>query len=64
MKGIHPSTTVLAPMEETPYTSVKAVPRRDSNEQRTSQADPHRRILRTGEASQEDALAPARRFFA
>ena len=40
MRGAQPSTTMLDPMEETPYTSVKAVPRRDSNEQRTSQVDP------------------------
>ena len=64
MRGAHPSTNVLAPMEETPYTSVKTVPGRDSNEQRTSQAEPPRRILRTREASQEDALASARHFFA
>ena len=50
--------------EETPYTSVKTVPGRDSNEQRTSQAEPPRRILRTTEASQEDALASGRHFFA
>ena len=30
MRGIHPSTNILAPMEETPYTSVKTVPVRDS----------------------------------
>ena len=40
MRGSHPSTTMLAPMEETPYTFVKAVPGRDSNEPRTSQIDP------------------------
>ena len=51
MRGTHPSTNILAPMEETPYTSVKTVPERDSNEQRTSQAEPLRRILRTREAS-------------
>ena len=39
MRGTHPSTTML-PTEETPYTYVKAVPRRDSNEQRTRQVDP------------------------
>ena len=39
MRGTHPSTTML-PTEETPYTSVKAVPRRDSNKQRTRQVDP------------------------
>ena len=31
--------------------------------QRTSQVGPPRRILRTREASQEDALASARHFF-
>ena len=55
---------VLDPTEETPYTSVKAVPRRGSNEQRTGQVDSPRRTLRTREASQEDALALARHFFA
>ena len=40
MRGSHPSTTMLAQMEETPYTSVKTVPGRYSNEQRTSQVDP------------------------
>ena len=40
IRGTHPSATMLDPMEETPYTSVKTVPRRDSNEQRTSQVDP------------------------
>ena len=50
-------------MEEIPYTSVKTVPGRDPNEQRTRQAEPARRILRTREASQEDALASARHFF-
>ena len=51
MRGIHPCTTMLDPMEEAPYTSVKTLPVRDSNEQRTSQVDPPRRILRTREAS-------------
>ena len=64
MRGTQPSTTMLDPTEETPYTSVKRVTRRDSNEQRTRQVDPPRRILRTREASQEDALASARHFFA
>ena len=40
MRGIHSSTNILAPTEETHYTSVKTVPERDSNEQRTSQAEP------------------------
>ena len=64
MRGTHPSTTIITPTEETLYTPVKTVPRRDSNEQRTSQVKPPRRILRTREASQEDALASARHFFA
>ena len=62
-RGTHPSATML-PMEDTPYTSVKTVPGKDSHGQRTSQAEPPRRILRTREASQEDALASARHFFA
>ena len=40
MRGVHPSTTMLDQMGESPYTSVKAVPRRDSNEQRIGQEDP------------------------
>ena len=63
MRGTQPSTTMLDPTEETPYTSVKAVPERGSDEQRTGQVDPPRRILRAREASQEDALASARYFF-
>ena len=50
--------------EETPYTSVKAVLGRGCNEQRTRQVEPPRRILRMREASQVDALASARHFFA
>ena len=38
--------------------------RRDSNEQGFNQVEPPRRILRTREASQEDALASTRHFFA
>ena len=64
MRGAQPSTAVLDPMEETPYTSVKTVPERGSNEQRIGQIDPPRRILRTREATQGDALALARQFFA
>ena len=63
MRGIQSSTTRLDTMEETPYTSVKAVPERGSDEPRTGQVDPPRRILKTREASQ-DALASARHFFA
>ena len=51
IRGAHPSTTILALMEETPYTSVKTVPERGPSEQRTSQAEPPRRILRIREAS-------------
>ena len=61
IRGTHPSTSML-PTEETPYTSVKMVPKRDSNKQRTRHVDPPRRILRTREASQEDALALTRHF--
>ena len=50
-RGTQPSTTVLDHPEETPYTSVKAVPRRDSDEQRTRQVDHPRRILWTREVS-------------
>ena len=64
MRGAQPSTTMLDPMEKNPYTSVKTVPERGSDEQRIEQVDPPRRILRTREASQEDALALARHFFA
>ena len=51
MRGTCPSTTIVTSTEETPYTSVKTVPRRDSNEQMTSQVEPPIRILRTREAS-------------
>ena len=55
---------MLDQIEETPYTSVKVVPGRISNGQRAGQVDIPRRILRMREASQEDALASARHFFA
>ena len=64
IRGIQPSTTVLDPMKGTCYTSIQAVPGRGSNEQRTGQVDPPGRMLRTREASQADALASARHFFA
>ena len=64
MRGTCPSTTIVTSTEETPYTSVKTVPGRDSNEQMTVQVEPPRRIPRTREASQEDALASTRHFFA
>ena len=51
-------------MEETPYTSVKVMSMRTSDRQRAGQPDIPRRVQRTREASQEDALASARHFFA
>ena len=60
---LHPST-MLDQTEETPYTSVKVVAGRISNGQRAGQVDIPRRVLRMREASQEDALASARHFFA
>ena len=64
MRGTCPSTTIVTLTEETSYTSVKTVPGRDSSEQRTSQVEPPKRTPRMREASQEDALASARHFFA
>ena len=55
---------MLEQTEETPYTSVKAVPGRTSNGQRAGKVDTPRRLQRMREASQEDALASARHFFA
>ena len=51
IRGICPSTTIVTLTEETPYTSVKIVPERDSSEQRTSQVEPPRRTPRMREAS-------------
>ena len=64
IRDTQPSSTVLDSTEEIPYTSVKAVSGRGSDEQRTGQVCFPRRILRIREASQEDALASARHFFA
>ena len=64
MKGMHPSTTIVTSTEGTPSTFVKTVPGRDSNEQRSNQVEPPRRILRTREASQEDDMASTRHFIA
>ena len=55
---------MLDQTEETPYTTVKVVPGRTPDGQRARQVDTPRRILRMREASQEDALASARHFFA
>ena len=59
-----PSTNVVTSTEETPNTFVKTVPGRDLSEQELNQVEPPRRILRTREASREDALASTRQFFA
>ena len=64
LRGACSSTTIVTSTGETPYTSVKTVPGRVSNEQMTGQVEAPRRIPRTREASQEDALASARHFFA
>ena len=63
-RSTQPPTTMLDQTEETPYTSVKEVPGRISDGQRAGQVDIPRRVLRMREASQEDALASARHFFA
>ena len=57
IRGVCPSTTVVALTEEIPSTFVKTVPGRDLNEQGFNQVEPCRRILRTREAGQEDTLA-------
>ena len=57
MRGTCPSTTIITLTDEIPYTSVKTVPGRDSNEQRSNQVELPRQISRTREASLEDALA-------
>ena len=55
---------MLDQAEETPYTSVNVLSERTSNGQRPGQVEMPRRVLRMREASQEDALASARHFFA
>ena len=50
IRGTQPSSTMLGPTGETPYTSVKAVPGRTSDGQRAGQVDTPRRILRIREA--------------
>ena len=64
IRGTQPPTTMLGQTEETPYTGVKVVPGRTPNGQRDRQVDTPRRILRMREASQGDALASTRCFFA
>ena len=63
-RGTQHPTTMLDQTEKTPYASVKVVPGRISNGQSVGQVDLPRRVLRMKEASQEDALASARHFFA
>ena len=63
-RGTQHPTTMLDQTEETPYTSVKVVPGKISDGQRAGQVDIPRGVLRTREASQEDALASARHCFA
>ena len=58
------SATVLDQVEETTYTSVKVISERTSDRQRFGQIDIPRRVHRMRKASQEDALASARHFFA
>ena len=64
MISTQPSATLPDRAEGTPYTSVKVTSERASNRQRTRQPDIPRRVQRMREASQEDALASARHFFA
>ena len=59
-----PSTTIVASTEETLSTFVKTVPGRDLNEQGFNQVEPPTSVLRTRQASREDALASTRHFFA
>ena len=63
----YPSATVSDRAAETPYTSIKVLPRRTSDDQslRTSRLfDEPRRIQRAKEESQEYALESVRHFFA
>ena len=62
IRGVCPSTTVVTSTEDIPSTFVKTVPGRDSNEKGFNQVELLRRILRTREASLEDALASTRHF--
>ena len=64
IRGMCPSTTIVTLTEETPNTFVKTVPGRDLNGQGFNWVEPPRSILKAREASQEDALASTRHFFA
>ena len=57
-------TTLPDRAEGTPYTSVKAISERTPDRQMANHTDIPRRVQDTKEASQEDALASARHFFA
>ena len=59
-----PSMTLLDRAEGTPYTSVKVISERTPDGQMTRHTDIPRRVQHMREASQEDALASARHFFA
>ena len=63
-RDVCPSTNVVTSTEETPNIFVKTVPGRDLSEQGFNQVETPRRILRTREASREDALASTKQFFA
>ena len=60
IKDVCPSTNIVPSTEEMPNTFVKTVPERDSSEQGLNQVETPRRILRTREASREDAIASTR----
>ena len=59
----HEDMRMDSTLNVTPEWSLK-VPERGSDEKRIQQVDPPRRILRTREANQKDALALARHFYA
>ena len=64
MVSNQPPTTLPDQAEGTPYTSVKVTSERTPDRQRTRHTDIPRRVQPMMEASQEDALASARHFFA
>ena len=59
-----PSATMSDRAMETPYTSVKVLSERTPDGQMSRLTDMPRRVQHMREASQEDALASARHFFA
>ena len=64
MQDVCPSTTVVTSTEETLNTFVKTVSGRDLSEQGLNQIEPPRKVLRTREASREEAIALTGQFFA